>query len=68
MKYYYLALAGVAQWIEHRHGNQRVASLIPNQGTCPGCGAGPQLGAYERQPHIDVSLPLILPPFSSLYK
>ena len=55
MKYYYLALAGVAQWIEHRHGNQRVASLIPNQGTCLGWGPGPWLGVCERQP-VDVSL------------
>ena len=28
-----LALASVAQWIEHRPVNQRVASLIPSQGT-----------------------------------
>ena len=35
------ALAGVAQWIEHRPVNQRVASSIPSQGTCLGCGPGP---------------------------
>ena len=34
-------LAGVAQWIECWPVNQRVASLIPSQGTCLGCGAGP---------------------------
>ena len=28
--------------------------------------AGPQYGAHERQQHIDVSLPLFLPPFPSL--
>ena len=28
------ALAGVAQWIECWHANQRVASSIPSQGTC----------------------------------
>ena len=39
---------------------------IPNQGTCLGCGPGPQLGAGKRQPHIDVSLPLFLPVFPSL--
>ena len=28
-----IALAGVAQWIEHQPANQRVAGLIPSQGT-----------------------------------
>ena len=37
-----------------------------HQGTCLGCGPGPQWGFRERQPHIDVSLPLLLPPFPSL--
>ena len=37
-----LALAGVAQWIECRPGKQRVAGLIPSQGTCLGCRPGPQ--------------------------
>ena len=36
------ALAGVAQWIELLPENQRVGSLIPSQGTCLGCGPGPQ--------------------------
>ena len=40
--------------------------FFPSQGTCLGCGPGPQLGARESQPHIDVSLPLFLPPFPSL--
>ena len=35
-------------------------------GTCLGCRPGPQWGAYERQPHNDVSLSLFLPPFPSL--
>ena len=61
-----LAPAGVAQWIDHWPANQRVASSIPSQGTCLGCGPGPQWGALERQPHTDVSLPLFLPPFPSL--
>ena len=56
----FLALAGVAQWIERRPANQRVASSIPRQGTCLCCRA------HERQPHIDVSLPLFLPPFPCL--
>ena len=60
------ALAGVAQWIEHRPANQRVAGPIPSQGTCLGCGPGSQLGALEGKPHIDVSLPLFLLPFPSL--
>ena len=49
------ALAGVAQWIECRPANQRVAGSIPSQDTCLGCGPGPQLGACKKQP-IDVSL------------
>ena len=58
-----MALAGVAQWVERWHVNQRVAGSIPSQGTCLGCGPGPQLGACEMQPHNDVSLPPFLPPF-----
>ena len=60
-------LAGVAQWTERRPVNQKVASSIPSSGTCLGCGPGPQWGVHERQPHIDVSLPLCLP-FPSLKK
>ena len=50
------ALAGVAQWTEHWPANPKVAGSgsVPGQGTCLGCGPGPQLGACERQP-IDVS-------------
>ena len=57
----YAALAGVAQWIERQPVYQRVTSLIPSQGTCLGCEPGPQQGAYERQPHIDVSFSFSLP-------
>ena len=60
------ALAGVAQWIEHWPVNQRVTGSVPSQGTCLGYAPGPQCGAHERQPHIDVSLHLFLPPFPSL--
>ena len=49
------ALAGVAHWIECQPVYQEVASSIPAQDTCLGCGQGPQLGVFERQP-IDVSL------------
>ena len=54
-------LADVAQWIECQPVNQRVAGSIPRQGTCLGCGPGPQQGVCERQPHFDVSLFLSLP-------
>ena len=54
----FLALDGVAQWIECQPENHRVADSIPSQGTCLGCGPGPQWGARERQPPVDVSLPL----------
>ena len=37
-----VALAGVSQQIECHPVNQRVAGLIPSQGTCLGCGPGPQ--------------------------
>ena len=43
-----MALAGVAQWIENWTVKQSVTSLIPSQGTCLGCGPGPQLWAFER--------------------
>ena len=36
-----IALVGVAQWIECRPANQRVAGSIPSQGTCLGCEPGP---------------------------
>ena len=37
-----LALAAVAQWIRCQLANERVAGLIPRQGTCLGCKPGPQ--------------------------
>ena len=37
-----LALAGVAQWIEHWPVNQRITGSIPSQGTCLGCEPGTQ--------------------------
>ena len=49
-----MALAGVAQWIEHQSANQRVAGFIPGQGTCLGCGPGSQYETCERQPHINL--------------
>ena len=55
----------MAQWIEYGPVNQRVAGLIPSQGTCLGLEPGPQWGMLKRQPHIDVSL-LFFPPFPSV--
>ena len=43
-----LALASVAQWIEHWPKNQRAAGSIPSQGTCLGWGPGPQGRMHER--------------------
>ena len=63
------ALAGVAQWTERWPVNQRVTGLIPSQGTCLGCRpCPPQSELWERQLHIDVSLPLFLSPFPSVQK
>ena len=52
---YEMALAGVVQWAGHRPTKWKVAGSIPRQGTCLGCGPGPQLGAWERQ-QMHVSL------------
>ena len=60
------ALAGVAQWIEHRLWTKESLVLIPSQGTLLGCEPEPQWEPGDRQPHIDVSVPLFLPPFLSL--
>ena len=65
------ALPGVAQWIECWPTNQSVDGLIPSQGTYLGCRPGPVCVwgggvACERQPHIDVPLPLFLSPFPSI--
>ena len=35
------ALAGVALWTECQPMNQKIACLIPSQGTCLGCRPGP---------------------------
>ena len=49
------ALARVAQWTERRPANQKVASLIPIQGTCLGCMRG-------NHTLICLSLSFALPP------
>ena len=61
-----LALAPVAQWIECEPADQKIAGLIPSEGTHRGCGPGLQLGTRKQQPRIDFSLPLFLLPFPSL--
>ena len=60
-----LALAGVAQWIEHQPVNQRVQLDSPS-GHMPGLQAWSQDGCSERQPRIDVFLPHFLPPSPAL--
>ena len=64
-------VTSIAQVVEHRPRNQQVASSIPGQGTCLGCGPGPWLGCVRQATHrcfslIDVSLPLFLPLSPSL--
>ena len=55
-----VALTSVAQPVGHHLTKQKVTSSIPSQDTCLGYGPGAQLGACERQPHIDIFLPLFL--------
>ena len=67
LKYNQIALAGVAQWLECHPENQGVTGSIPSQGTCLGYGArSPVGGMHKRQPHIDISFPVFLPPFPFL--
>ena len=46
-----VALADVAQWIEHGPVNQRVIVSIASQGTNLGCGPGPPGGGCSRGNH-----------------
>ena len=46
--------------------NKSINQFVPSQGTCLGCGPGPQLGAFRKQP-IDVSL-LLSPSLSPSLK
>ena len=61
-----LALAGVAQWIEHGPTNRKVTGSILSEGTCLCCGLGPWLEVCERQP-FDVYFSLSSS-FPSLHK
>ena len=67
IKLSHIALASVAQWTEHWAVKERVTGSIPSQGTYPGCGPGPQVGACKRH-LINVSLTHdpSLSPFPSL--
>ena len=61
------ALAGVAQWIECQPVSQKVTGLIPSQDTCMFVDQVPSWGHARGNrlmclSHIDVSLPLFLPP------
>ena len=44
---YSLALDNMAQLVGHHPTHQKVAGLIPGQGTCHGCGFGPWSGHME---------------------
>ena len=61
-----MALAGVAQWIECRLQTKGSQVGFPVMGYAWVCRPGPQWGPCERQPHIDVFLPLSPPPPLSL--
>ena len=54
------ALTGLAQWIKCQPVNQSVSGLIPSQGTCLGCGPGPQWG-HTRGNHTLMFLSLPSP-------
>ena len=41
------ALAGVAQWVEHRPMTLKVASSVPGQGAFTDCGSGPAVGDMQ---------------------
>ena len=49
-----IALAGVAQWTECQKGHQ----FDSHSGHVPGLQARSPQGVREKQPHVDVSLPL----------
>ena len=53
------ALTSVAPVVGHTPAKRKVASWIPGQGTCLGCGFGPWLGAYEKQINRCSSLTLM---------
>ena len=64
-KYSNWALAGVAQWIECRLRTKGLPVQFPVRAYAWVAGQVP-IRQCERQPHIDVSPPLFLPPFPPL--
>ena len=66
------ALTGVAHLVGHCPPKQKIADLILGQGTCLGCGFGPNWGTYREATrlvflsHIYVSLPHFIPVLPSL--
>ena len=60
------ALADVAQRIKCGLRTKGLLVQIPARAHAWVAGQVPQQGAHDRQPHIDVSLPLFLPPSLSL--
>ena len=62
-----IPLASVAQWIRGWLVNQKITGSIPNQGTCLGCGPGPQVRVCRRQ-LINVSLSPSLPLSLKIHK
>ena len=65
-----IALPSVAQLVECRPANRKVACSIPSQATCLAEDLVPSWGTYERQPIISLShqcfSPSLIPPFLSL--
>ena len=61
-----IALTGVVQLVGQHPADRGVLGSIPGQGTCLGCGFGPQLGSVRHSQlmfpsRIHVSLPFSLP-------
>ena len=63
-----MAMAGVAQWIELRPANVKAASSIPTRAYACFEGEGDVGETMDAiyLSHLDISLPLFLPPFPSL--
>ena len=61
-----IALASVAQWMEHRLQTKGSPVRFPVRAYAWVAGQVPSGGPQKRQPHSDVSLLLFLPPFPSL--
>ena len=64
----FLALAGVAQWMERWPANKKVAGSIPSQGTYLDCRPGPWCGGHMRSNHTWIFLSLSFSLLSPLYK